>query len=194
MNLKQIVEASSGSQLFGAGGVILLILLTLVQVSPIKIDPWTWIGKKFRKGVKALGSLFNGELIETMQEFKTELSEVKKDVSELKENYQGLEHLKDDVSGIKDKLAEADEKMCAISNTVDEQAAISARARILRFGDEVLHKRQHTKDHFDSILRDAKNYGDYCDAHPNFENGVTGPTIDRIKAVYAIRLENNDFL
>lgn len=30
---------------------ILAILLTIIQVSPLKIDPWSWIGKAFNKDV-----------------------------------------------------------------------------------------------------------------------------------------------
>ena len=95
--------------------------------------------------------------------------------------------LKKDVSGVQKKVDE-------MAAAADEQSAISARARILRFGDEVLHGQKHSKDHFDSILRDAKLYEIYCSTHKDFENGVTEVIIDRIKAVYHERLEKNDFL
>lgn len=44
VNLEQIV--------FGGGGA-LVVLLTLVQVSPIKLNPWSWIAKKIGAAVNA---------------------------------------------------------------------------------------------------------------------------------------------
>lgn len=42
--------------LSGGGGIVglLLVLLTLVQIAPIKVNPWTAIGK-------AVGRAINGE-------------------------------------------------------------------------------------------------------------------------------------
>ena len=42
------------------GGGILLILMTLVQISPIKIDPWTWLGR-------IIGRAINGEVLEKVE-------------------------------------------------------------------------------------------------------------------------------
>lgn len=159
MNLKEILVG---------GGVV--ALLSLIQIAPIKLAPWTFLAKLAKAGLRLLGRSINSELME-------EVSSIKQEVSDLKT----------DVAGVQEKMDE-------ISSSTGEQAAISARARILRFGDEVLHNIKHTKDHFDSVLRDAKMYGRYCASHPDFENGVTEPTIERIKAVYAERLEKNDFL
>ena len=50
---------------------ILLTLLgsmTLVQLSPIKIDPWTWLAKK-------IGHAINGDVIAQLNELKTAFEE-----------------------------------------------------------------------------------------------------------------------
>ena len=50
---------------------ILLTLLgsmTLVQLSPIKIDPWTWLAKK-------IGHAINGDVIAQLDELKTTFEE-----------------------------------------------------------------------------------------------------------------------
>lgn len=86
------------------------------------------------------------------------------------------------------------EKVELLKHDTEEERAVSCRARILRFGDEVLHGQKHTKDHFGQILLDIKKYEDYCRIHPEFQNGVTEPTSERIKNVYKRRLEMNDFL
>ena len=153
-----------------SGGISLLVLLTLIQIVPIKLNPWSWLWKLIKKGLTALGKAANSEVLTKITNLETDLSAVKNEVSAVQQ------------------------KVVALSDASDKQAAINARARILRFGDEVLHGKAHTKDHFDSILKDAKMYERYCASHENFENGVTEPTIQRIQDVYKERLERNDFL
>lgn len=133
--------------LFSGGGLILL--LTLIEITPIKINPWKALGR-------AIGRAINGEVLAKVSSLEV------------------------DVQGIKDDI--------------EEQAAVNCRARILRFGDEVLHDSQHSKDHFDQTLRDIDTYEKYCRSHPDFENNITELTNQRIKEVYMKRLNENDFL
>lgn len=136
-------------ELIGSGGGIVLVILTLVQISPIKLNPWTFIARK-------IGKAINGELIEKVDEMSKELTEIKGDIS--------------------------------------EQKAVECRTNILRFGDEVLHKQRHTKEHFDQILADIDEYDKYCAAHPDFENHRTEETSKRILHVYEQCLIVGDFL
>ena len=39
-----------------------------------------------------------------------------------------------------------------------ENKAVEARTRILRFGDEVSHGKNHSRDHFQQVLFDITNY------------------------------------
>lgn len=86
------------------------------------------------------------------------------------------------------------EETCATRNELAEHIATDCRARILRFGDELLHGQRHSKEHFEQILLDIKRYDQYCDGHPCFENNITELTSKRIKEVYCGCLEKNDFL
>lgn len=72
--------------------------------------------------------------------------------------------------------------------------ATTCRTRILRFGDEVLHKERHSKEHFDQILLDISEYERYCSTHPEFRNNVAVATIDKIKRTYQYCLDNDSFL
>ena len=161
MELKEIVA-------LGGGG--LGLLLTLIQVSPIKVNPWSFVWGLIKKGLRAIGRLINGEVMEEVRSMKVD-----------------MEAMKATVNNVQKEMTEMKEES-------QDTAMENIRARILRFGDEVLHKRRHTKDHFDSILRDAQKYEDYCKTHEHFENGVTEPTIRRIRDVYDTCLEENDFL
>lgn len=160
----------SVTEMLAGGGITLAVLLTLVQISPIKFDPWTLIGKLLKKCLMLIGRLFNGEVLDKVTSLEKK------------------------VSAMEEADAKMQEKVNEVSEAINEQSAINARSRILRFGDEILHNARHSKDHFDSTLRDIRMYETYCKAHPDFENGVTEATVERIKEVYQERLEKNDFL
>ena len=124
-------------------------LATIIQIAPIKINPWSALAK-------AIGRAINKEVIEK------------------------VDKLEKDVSAINDK--------------VDENGAKTSRARILRFGDEIIHGVRHSKEHFDDILDDIKDYDNYCKDHPNFKNGKTGLTSNLIKETYQKCLVEHDFI
>lgn len=131
------------------GGGAILILMTLIQITPIKINPWSWLGR-------VIGRAINGEVIE-------KVDELSKDV----------------------KKNKADD---------DEQWASLSRTHILRFGDELLHGVDHSKEHFDQILLDISKYEKYCEEHPEYLNNIANATIKQIKKTYQNCLENNKFL
>lgn len=60
--------------LLGGGGV-LLILMTIIQVTPIKFNPWSWIGR-------TIGRAINGELITKVDNLGKELADHKEKSAE----------------------------------------------------------------------------------------------------------------
>lgn len=57
-------------------GGCLLLVMTLVQIVPIKVNPWSFIGKLIMKGVTAIGKAFNAEVAKELAEVKGKLSEL----------------------------------------------------------------------------------------------------------------------
>lgn len=55
-------------ELLLGGGLGLAALLTLIQIAPIKIDPWTAIAR-------GLGKAFNGEVLKEISDTKTKLED-----------------------------------------------------------------------------------------------------------------------
>lgn len=131
------------------GGGWLFVAMTLVQITPVKLNPWTWLGR-------IIGRAINGEVLEK------------------------VDTLTNDVNALREEDA--------------EQWASLSRSHILRFGDEILHGVQHSKEHFDQILLDITKYEDYCEEHPNYKNNVANATIKQIKNTYQKCLEENRFL
>lgn len=131
------------------GLLILFGATTLIQIAPIKINPWSWIAR-------AIGRAINAEVIDKVDKLETKVENIKK-------------------------------------NT-EEHEAKSARVRILRFGDEILHDVKHSQEHYNQVLLDITEYEEYCRQHPEFRNNVTGITTKRIMATYEKCLKDNSFL
>ena len=75
----------------------------------------------------------------------------------------------------------------------DERHAKNCRQRILRFNDELLDGKTHTKESFDCTLEDIDNYKHYCDTHPNFLNSKCDFAMKNIEKSYQDCLENKKF-
>ena len=138
MDIKEYVETLSP----GGMAAIIAVAATLVQIAPIKINPWSAL-------VKCVRHILLGDLME--------------------------------------KVEKLDAK-------IDKHEAILCRQRILLFDDELLHHVDHTKEHFDQIKGDIVTYNNYCDSHPEFKNGVTGPAVEHINRVYDKLMDSGGFL
>lgn len=57
-------------QILLGGGGALLIVMTLVQITPIKFNPWSWLGK-------CIGRAINGEVLDKVDELGQELADHK---------------------------------------------------------------------------------------------------------------------
>lgn len=57
------------------GGGALLILMTLIQIAPIKIDPWSWLGK-------CIGRAINGEVLDKVETLSQDVKKNKADDDE----------------------------------------------------------------------------------------------------------------
>lgn len=56
---------------FLGGGVgVIVILMTIIQITPIKINPWSWLGHR-------IGRLLNGEVIDKVDNLSAELADHK---------------------------------------------------------------------------------------------------------------------
>lgn len=146
-----------------AGGFGLVILLSLVEISPIKINPWS---KLFR----ALGRALNKDMSDEINGLKSEISDLKKEIQKV------------------------DDRVDKIDSRIDENNAIQCRSRILRFGDEVSHGQNHSRDHFKQIFCDITTYNSYCHSHPEFQNDMTKITSKRIEDDYMERDKRDTFL
>lgn len=91
-------------------------------------------------------------------------------------------------------IEKLNEKVDRVESELGKSRAIASRIRILKFMDELLEGRKHTKDSYDQVMSDITNYEKYCKDHPTFKNNQTASTIEYINKNYQERLEKHDFL
>ena len=63
--------------IFIDGGGTLLVLLTLIQISPVKINPWSWAAKVAKAAARVAGRAFNADVLNELAEVKDELQKTK---------------------------------------------------------------------------------------------------------------------
>lgn len=72
MNLQEIM----------VGGGCLVVLMTLVQVTPLKVNPWSAIGKALAAIGRALGKVLNGAVIEKLDKLEAMQTETRQRLDE----------------------------------------------------------------------------------------------------------------
>lgn len=174
MNLQDLLGVSlseATETTFGVAGMV-IVAMSLIQVSPLKVNPWSYIGKIIMLPFKPLFDMANK--VNQMADDMKAMSD-----SILKLNSE-LETLKTDVANTREK------------DELDK--IIQKRWRIIQFGDELRGGMSHSLERFNSTLEAIDDYENYCATHPLFENGKAVTTISIIKADYAERLRTNNFL
>ena len=57
-----------------ASGGALLLFLTLVQITPIKVNPWSAVGKIIRNGMRAIGKSMNKDVMDKLESVQKAVS------------------------------------------------------------------------------------------------------------------------
>lgn len=96
----------------------------------------------------------------------------------------------------KRQINRIDARLDTIEDNQEKHIATLARTHILRFADEqrqlVKSGATHSEEYFKQQLQDIDTYNAYCDAHPNFSNGLTVMASEYIKEEYKRVYLNND--
>jgi len=104
-----------------------------------------------------------------------------------KEMMDQVNNLQSEIKGVKNEVD-------ALKKDEELERVRMARQRILRFNDEILFGKRHSKEHFDEILSDIDVYEDYCRTHEEYENNKAVLAIATIREVYKDCLKTHDFL
>ena len=75
MSLSSLLSSVAWGDVLKGGGIVLLLLMTLLQISPIKIDPWGWIARK-------IGRAMNAEIIDKVDTLDKEVKAIRTETTE----------------------------------------------------------------------------------------------------------------
>ena len=145
-----------------SGGGFLLIMMTLVQIAPLKINPWSAIGS-------LIGKAINGDVMKKLDEMEKAQAETKANLDE---------HIR------VDDERNADAHRVQILRFNRELNADAHRVQILRFNRELLQGLPHTQEDFIEALHEIDFYEHYCRMHEEYENNRAVLAIENIKRAY----------
>lgn len=161
-------------ELLTGGGGLLLALMTLIQLAPVKINPWSALGKALSKLFKwlmgCIGRAANRDVLAKLNEVSAAQQETQKQLDRLEERMN--QHIKTD----------------------DNRDADAHRMAILQFNNSLLRNRRHTKEEFNEVLAEIDYYEDYCREHEDYSNNLAVLAIENIRENYKERLRKHDFL
>lgn len=70
-------------------------------------------------------------------------------------------------------VADTNTRLSALETSFEQDKAVQARTKILRFKDELYNNIDHSQEYFEQVLDDIEAYDQYCNQHPDFANGRT---------------------
>lgn len=144
---------------------VALVLSWFIEVSKIKLNPWSaifhWIGRKA-----------NADLYKRFDELERKHSEAAERQREINLD-------------IKDELN-------LIRVEADQREAKRLRASLLSFTDACRIRQTHTQAQFENVLRDYDDYLELCEKH-NIQNHYVDESIDFVRKIYQRHLKDGTF-
>ena len=179
--------------------VILFILSGLFKIAKIEINPigWliSWIGNALTKSIRVdlanLRTDTNTKLDELKTGYDDKITELRKDLDafETRTN-QSMEEVKNKTTGTFDLLSE---RLNEMERSNDMQTVRQIKAHVLDFANACLNHRRHTKQEFESILKENEEYEDLVRKY-NLKNNVYDEDYKYIVKLYHKCQDENSFL
>lgn len=98
---------------------------------------------------------------------------------------------------IETRIDHMNDNVESLYQSYDEEKAVQARVRILRFNCDLILAKKHgdtlSKDLFDQTLLDIDRYNAYCASNPAFKNSITIASATNIMNEYQECLKNSSF-
>lgn len=164
-----LIELSNYSHVGLIG--LAIVLAGMIKIPKLELNIWNWIGR-------AIGRSINKEAMQQVQDFSDEINER---VDTLSKEFNT-------------KIDELSDQVGELEKREELERVRRARQRILRFNDEILCGRKHSREHFDEILYDITKYEHYCNEHEEYENDKAVLAIESIREVYKQCMKTHDFL
>lgn len=148
--------------------ILLAILLKLIDIAPIKINPWNAL-------LKGIQHFFVGGVNERIDDIEKKQNEFQDTLNNVNDLMRSRMSDIDELTGKKfknfeSKLDEVAKSQKELSKSQDETKMSTSRYRIIRAADEIRAGKVLSKDHMEQLGEDAEIYVSYCNTHPEFKN------------------------
>lgn len=190
--------------------IVLFILSGLFKIAKIEINPigWiiSWIGNALTKSIRV-------DLADLRQETNNKFEEIKTDraekIQELKNDYDekiaglrddldtfesrtnaNIEEVKIKATGTFDLLTE---RLNEMERSNDMQTVRQIKAHVLDFANACLNHRRHTKQEFDSVIKENEEYEELVKKY-GLKNNVYAEDYQYILKIYHKCQDQNSFL
>ena len=94
---------------------------------------------------------------------------------------QEVKSVRNDVAELR---AETEERFDTMNRKIDDGQAIQARARVLRFSDEVQSGRKFSHGAWNQTFQDISDYEAHCKQYEDFPNSQADSAIKNVKTVH----------
>ena len=125
-------------------------------------------------------SIFGGGSLVTLITFLVKRHDDKKD-----KNSEVLKEVKDIKKDVHDFKEEVKQRFDQMDRKIDDGQAIQARARILRFSDELQNGHIFSKEAWNQTFEDMSMYAEHCDKYDDFKNKKADVAIKNVSKVHA---------
>ena len=157
--------------------VLLLIIMSLIEITPIKVNPWKALAK-------AIGRGLNADTNERIDKMNTELNEK---MEKITTDYN------DRCDDIKNEVTTLQDELHAHVRESEARELRDRRNNILNFASAIAQNREFTREKYNQMLRECDEYEQYCE-EKDFKNSVAMASMAMIKHSYEQHLLANDFL
>ena len=169
MTLNELLETI---QSYYDNSILLILFIastSLVQISKIPLNPWSYILNKLKLFAKSIGKIMNEDI------------------------YTELDCIKNSQNGLLNKIEAVDNNLSMFEDKTEKDMLKNKRSQILKFYNECYRGIKHSREEFDNIFEVHKDYEDMIEAK-NLTNGKIDNAFDYIMNEYHRCESNHDFI
>lgn len=153
--------------------IVVIVLMSIIQITPLKINPWSAIGKLFSKLFSKLGRCMMKDSVNQLNKLDSKMGNLS-------------EEIHTDVSTIEKKVNE-------LSMNVDQNEIDRIRWELLDFSNSCQRGINHTQNEFDHIFNINSKYHDIL-KRAKLTNGQVDREMKYLEDLYQTKKQEDSFL
>lgn len=165
---------------FGISSSILVIILaSLIQISPIKINPWTAIKNFFVAPANTAK-----DVLSIKDDIRTNTEKIETLTSRVDNIDQQVNDISQKTKDLPDKIDKLDKKITEETLERSGDHYKDMRRAIISFSEDITCGVSHNREHYDEIIHIIDDYKQFCKTHPEFPNSRCEMSIQFIEETY----------